>query len=172
MAKAVTICQSRDTAKKHGHDIDTTELSGVAGIATMHRIKQPQQQMAGPVCQGYGYPPHQEGHRQCPAYYQVCMSHSKVRHFAKVCHSKHPVHLPIAHTTDAARRHTAKCCAAQARAKALHVSHDQHQLQLYTMQEAITKPAPTVTADLSSTMIHVAGSVLLYVVCINSNHTQ
>jgi len=36
-------------------------------------------------------------------------------------------------------------------AKPLHVSHNQHQLQLYTMQEAITKPAPTITVDISST---------------------
>jgi len=36
-------------------------------------------------------------------------------------------------------------------AKAVHVGHDQYQLQSYMMQETITKLALTVTVDISST---------------------
>ena len=85
LAKAVTICRSQDAAKKHHHAIHTTDLCGVAGIAAMHKIKQPQQQMAG---QGCGYPAHLRG--AIDSVWQVCISFHKVGNFAKVCRSKHP----------------------------------------------------------------------------------
>jgi len=153
LAKAVTICRSREAAKRHRHEIHTTEMSGVAGVSAMHKPRQ-QQQMAGPICQGCGYPVHQGGRRQCPAYNQVCMSCHKVGHFAKVCRSRNPRPPPSFSHSASPQTQQADTqpgvIQSKPGAKALHVSHDQHQLQLYTMQEAITEPAPTVTVDISS----------------------
>ncbi|XP_065908983.1 uncharacterized protein [Dysidea avara] len=85
LSKAVTIlCRSREATKKHRQQIHT---SSVADIVAMHRPKQ-QQYSPASACPGCGYPAHQGGRRQWPAYNQACMSCHKVGHFAKVCRSK------------------------------------------------------------------------------------
>ena len=86
LAKMVTICRSREAAKKNRHDIHTADPNSMAGLAAMHRPRQ--QQPSGPTCQGCGHPAHQGGRRQCPAYNQICISCHKVGYFAKMCRSK------------------------------------------------------------------------------------
>jgi len=55
LSKAVTICRSREAAKKYRQDIHTGDPRSVEGIAAMHRPKS-QQIPPASTCPGCGYP--------------------------------------------------------------------------------------------------------------------
>ena len=149
--------RSREAAKKHHQDIHTSNPMSVAGIVAMHRPKQ-QQYSPASACPGCGYSAHQGGRRQCPAYNQTCMSCHKVGHFAKVCHSKgvrppsSNMHQKVPQTPPQTGMQPADT-QPKPGTYSLHAypQHSQQQyLQLYTMQEGITEPAPTVRVSILS----------------------
>ena len=142
--------------KKNCHDIHTADPNSMAGLAAMDRPRQ--QQPSGPTCQECGYSAHQGGWRQCPVYSQICMACHKVGHFAKMCRSK-SVWPPINNTpqtnqqTSQQSHTTTNGTQPRPGFNAIHVasSGSQSHLHLYTIQEAITRPAPWVTVSISST---------------------
>ena len=83
LAKTISMCRSREAAKKHGSDIHAPDPD-LGMVASLHQRSQAPLQL----CSGCGSHMHKGGRRQCPAYNQACMSCQKVGHFARVCRSR------------------------------------------------------------------------------------
>ena len=83
LTRAITICRSKEAAKRHRFDI--ARESKV--VAALRHPYQPIHQVSL-TYPGCGVALHKKGQHQCPACNQVCVYCHKAGHFAKVFWSK------------------------------------------------------------------------------------
>ena len=88
LTRAITICRSKEAAKRHRFKI----ARGSKVVAALRHQNQPNYQVSL-TYPGCGVAIHKEGQHQCPAYNQLC---HKAGHFAKVSRTSH--HLVICKT--------------------------------------------------------------------------
>ena len=87
LAKAITMCQAQEAAKKQCASMQSYRTESVAAL---HKLQDWKQRLPVSLCPGCGAPAHPTGRTQCPAYNQTCFNCRKTGHFAKVCRSKTP----------------------------------------------------------------------------------
>ena len=138
LARAIPKCHSKEAAKKHRSDITAPESDVVATVR--HSPQAPTNHMPL-ACPGCGSAFNRGRHRQCPEYNRTCAHCHKVWHFAKVCQSRQALPVPSNNEHQPNAR--------AIRVQSQHLSQ-QHHLQLYTVQETATEPAPTITVQISS----------------------
>ena len=85
LAKAISMCQAREAAKKQHSNLTAQSWESVTAVRGQQDDKSRSTQL---TCHGCGAKPHPAGRSQCPAYNQTCHYCHKVGHFAKVCRSK------------------------------------------------------------------------------------
>ena len=138
LARAIPKCHSKEAAKKHRSDITAPESDVVATVR--HSPQAPTNHMPL-ACPGCGSAFNRGRHRQCPEYNRTCAHCHKVWHFAKVCQSRQALPVPSNNEHQPNAR--------AIRVQSQHLSQ-QHHLQLHTVQETATEPAPTITVQISS----------------------
>ena len=77
LARTISMCRSQEAAKKHRSDIHAPALKQGMVASLQQRSHVPPQ-----LCLGCGSHMHKGGHRQYPAYNQVCMSTSYLQQLA------------------------------------------------------------------------------------------
>ena len=143
LTTTITKCQSREAARRHHSNMSVQDPGMVAALRRPSQTSRQATPTTTETCPGCGARTHRGGHRQCPAYNQVCSHCHKIGHFARVCRGRQI--QPRDDTTTSVWQPSTNTIRVQSQPDNM-----TQQLQLYNMSDSKTEPAPTIMVSISS----------------------